>query len=113
MSANERLERMLELMGQQRLERRPAAWALPRAALGAMHPAGEDVDRVDRCVVRDLATAAPVGDAANHDGVDVEPEAERNHAATVAPPARCEQDSVPVRYAAEEEGGVSATDGSR
>ena len=61
-----------------------------------MHPAGEDVDRVDRCVVRDLATVAPVGDAANHDGVDVEPEAERNHPATVAPPARREQDGVPV-----------------
>ena len=104
---------MLELMGQQRLERRPAAWALPRAARGAMHPASEDVDGVDRCVVRDLATVAPVGDATNHDGVDLEPEAERKHPATVAPPATREQDDVPFRYASGEEGGVSATDGSR
>jgi hypothetical protein len=40
-----------------------------------------------------------VGDATNHHSVDVEPEAERNHQATVAPPARREQDGVPARYA--------------
>jgi hypothetical protein len=60
-----------------------------------------------------LATVAPVGDAANHDGVDVEPEAERKHRVTVAPPARRDQNGAAVRYASGEEGEVVATDGSR
>ena len=55
--------------------------ALPRAALGAMHPAGGDADRVGRSVARQRpAQSRAMGDAADQDGVDVEPEAERKHA---------------------------------
>jgi hypothetical protein len=77
-----------------------------------MHPASEDVEPVDRCVVRGHATVAPMGDGTDHDGVDVEPEAERKHQPTVAPPGRREQDGVLARYASGEEGEVMAA-GSR
>ena len=77
-----------------------------------MHPASEDVDPVDRCVVRDLATVAPMGDGTDQDGVDLEPEAERKHRATVAPPPGREQDGGPARYPSDDEREVLAA-GSR
>lgn len=49
---NESLERTLKLMGQQRLERRVAARALPRAVLGMMDTADRDTDRIWRQVAR-------------------------------------------------------------
>lgn len=88
-------------------------WALPRAAIGPVDPGGTDRDGTVGQRARQLVAAAAVSYAVREHGVDVEPEAERNHPATVAPPARREQDGVPVRYASGEEGGVSATDGSR
>ena len=79
-SGRKRSGLMLELVRQQRLERRPASRALPGALLGAMHAAGEDLDRVFRCSGCHVLAVAPVRDATDHDGVDVEPEAEREHA---------------------------------
>ena len=66
-------------MGEQRLERRMAARALPRAALGAMNTADRDTDRIWRQVARQLPAVRAMGDAADDHGVDVEPEAERQH----------------------------------
>jgi hypothetical protein len=59
-----------------------------------------------------VPAVAPVCDAADHDGVHVEPEAEWEHQPTVAPPERCEQDGVLARYASGEEREVVAA-GSR
>ena len=67
-------------MGEQRLERRVAARALPRAALGLMDTAARDTDRIRRQVARQLLAVRAVSDAADDHGVDVEPEAERQHA---------------------------------
>ena len=53
-----------------------------------------------------------MGDATDDDGVDVEPEAEREHQATVAPPSGGDQ-RAGRRYAPEEEGVVPDGDGSR
>ena len=76
---NERLERALELMGQQRLERRVAARALPRAVLGTMDTADRDTDHIWRQVARQHLAVRAVSDAADDHSVDVEPEAERQH----------------------------------
>ena len=78
--SDERLDRALELMGEQRLERRAAARALARAALGPMDTAGRDADRIRRQVARQLIAVRAVSDATEDHGVDVEPEAEREHA---------------------------------
>lgn len=66
-------------MGEQRLERRVAARALPRAALGLMDTADRDTDRIGRQVARELLAVCAVSDAAEDHGVDLEPEAERQH----------------------------------
>ena len=79
-SGHKRSGLMLELVRQQRLERRPASRALPGALLGAMHAAGEDLDRISCCRGCHLLAVAPVRDATDHDGVDLEPEPEREHA---------------------------------
>ena len=53
-----------------------------------------------------------MGDATDDNGVDVEPEAEREHQATVAPPSGADQ--LPGRrYVPEEEGVVPDGVGSR
>jgi hypothetical protein len=111
-SEHERFGLMLELVRQQRLERRPASRALPRAPLGAMDAAGEDRYRVLACGAHHVLAVAAVRDAGDQDRVYVEPEAEREHPATVAPPPRREEDGVPARYASGEEGEVVAA-GSR
>ena len=72
--------RALKLMGQQRLERRPAARALARAPLGPMNPARGDRDRIRRQPARHAVAVRAVSDAVDDHGVDVEPEAEREHA---------------------------------
>ncbi len=70
----------LELMGEQRLERRVAARAFPRAPLGLMDTADRDTDRsIRRQVARQLLAVRAVSDAVDDQGVDVEPEAERQH----------------------------------
>ncbi len=84
-------------MGEQRLERRVAARALPRAALGLMDTADRDTDRIRRQVARQLLAVRAVSDAVDDHGVDVEPEAEREHGATVAPPSGGEQAADPRR----------------
>ena len=53
-----------------------------------------------------------VSDAAEDHGVDLEPEAERKHRATVAPPPGREQDGLPPRYPSDDEREVLAA-GSR
>ena len=109
---NERLDRLLELMGQQGLERRPAARALPRAPLGAVNPHRGNRDRLVSQPVRQAVAVRAIRDAGDDHRVDVEPEAERQHPATVARSARREQDRVPARYASGEEREVVA-DGIR
>ena len=52
-----------------------------------MDVAGEDVDGVVGEQVADLVAVRAMGDATDDNGVDVEPEAEREHQATVAPPS--------------------------
>jgi len=93
-------------MGEQRLERRVAAPALPRAALGLMDTADRDTDRIRRQVARQLLAVRAVSDAADDHGVDVEPEAEREHSATVAPAARREQERRSACYFAGEAGAI-------
>ena len=99
-------------MGEQRLERRVAARALPRAALGLMDTADRDTDRIRRQVARQLLAVRAVSDAVDDHGVDVEPEAEREHSATVAPP-RAENRTVSRRARIRRGGEVVATDGNR
>jgi hypothetical protein len=53
-----------------------------------------------------------VRDGVDDHGVDVEPEAEREHSATVAPPQGVNRIESQARYASGEEGEVVA-DGSR
>ena len=66
-------------MSEQRLERRVAARAFSRAALGLMDTADRDTDRIRRQVARQLLAVRAVSDAADDHSVDVEPEAERQH----------------------------------
>jgi hypothetical protein len=50
-----------------------------------MDVAGEDMDRAFRGGAHHVLAVAPVRDAADKHGLDVEPEAEREHDSTVAP----------------------------
>ena len=72
-------------MGEQRLERRVAARALTRTTLGLMDTADRDTDRIRRQVARQLLAVRAVSDAVDDHGVDVEPEAEREHEPTAPP----------------------------
>ena len=76
-------------MRQQRLERRAAPRAFPGAALGAMDEAGGDVGSVIGESVVDLVAVAAMGDATDDNGVDVEPEAEREHQGDGSAAVRC------------------------
>jgi hypothetical protein len=67
-------------MGEQRLERRVAARALTRTALGPMNTAYGDADSIRRQVARQFLAGRAVSDADEDYGVDLEPEAERQHA---------------------------------
>lgn len=67
-------------MTEQRLERRVAARALTRTALGPMNTTHGDAERIRRQVARELLAVRAVSDAAENHGVDLEPEAERQHA---------------------------------
>jgi hypothetical protein len=62
--------------------------ALARAALCSIDPSGADRDGIVRPRMRHLVAVAAVSDLPNEHGVDVEPEAERQHARTVAPQPR-------------------------
>ena len=77
-----------------------------------MDVAGEDVGSFVGEPVVDLVAVAAMGDATEDNGVDVEPEAEREHQATVAPPSGADQ--LPgSRYVPDEEGVVPDGVGSR
>ena len=99
-------------MGQQRLERRSAPRAFPGAALGAMDAAGEEARPPPAAGRRIWSQSRAMGDATDDNGVDVEPEAEREHQATVAPPSSADQ-LRGRRYVPEEEGVVPDGVGSR
>ena len=107
-SPDERLDRALELMGQQRLEWRTAARTLARAALSPMDTGRRDSRPLVRQIARQLGAVRAVRDAADDHGVDVEPEAEREHEADGSAAARREQDDAPGRYAPGEDGVVAA-----
>ena len=66
-------------MGEQCLERRVASGALTRAALGLMDTADRDTDHIRRQVAGQLLAVRAMSDAIDDHGVDVEPEAERQH----------------------------------
>lgn len=68
---------MLELMGEQRLERRTASGALARTAVGPMDTRPRDWHGAWRQVARKLGVVGAMRDAAEDYGVDVELEAER------------------------------------
>ena len=62
--------------------------ALSGASLRPMNPHGGDPDRVGRELAWYPVAVHPTGDAGHHHGIDVEPEAQRQHDVTVLPSPR-------------------------
>ena len=78
-SARQRRDGPLELVAEQRLERRAAARTFTRAALRAVNAPGRDRHGIGGEHGRKLWAVGAVGDASVDHGVNVEPEAERQH----------------------------------
>jgi hypothetical protein len=71
--------RPLELVAEKRLERTPAARALPRAPLRPKNPGRRHGYPLVRERSLQAVATLTMSDAADDHGVDVEPEAEREH----------------------------------
>ena len=85
-------ERPLELVAEQRLERRSAVGALAGAALSPMDSQSRDRDGVVRKLARHPVAVLPMSGAGDEHGFDLESEAKREHVRKVAPPRCREQD---------------------
>ena len=83
--------------------------ALARTALCSIDASGTDRDGIVWPRERHLGAVAAVSDVADEHGVDIEPEAERQHEPTVAPAARREQQRPAARYSAGEEGAAAVS----